>query len=319
MTNVTHRDPPATSEINEPADEYGMIDVIKSTNKTPVHKVEKIVKEVFAPQSECHFAHGEQHKDAVCAPKPILNKMTEFVRSKGKPANNPKQVVNTMKELLDCNSESCLFKRKDFVEFAKITNIEDILNKFYKPAGAATNFNLLSNFNIDDVLDQFEKRFKDRKFLHIPFQMRDFERVGTELATVNLAAKFREGYKTFGVVLNTDWSKNQGIHWYCLFGEHYGDHIEIEYFNSSGKAPLPETEAWMQKTKHFLEKELKIPVKLVYSTGIEFQFDNHSCGVYTLAYIWLRLEKVPPTWFRADNFYDDLMHMLRKNLFRWEI
>lgn len=280
---------------------------------------DKVVENIFKPTSECHFVHGEQKQGAVCAPNPVVEKMKEFIQHKGRNVpNNPKQIVDNMKELLDCHSESCIFKRSDFVAFAKIANIEELLNKFYKPSGAATNFNLLSNFNIDDVLDQFEKKFKDRKFLHIPFQMRDFQTVGTELARVDLAKKFKEGYKTFGVVLNTDWSKNQGIHWYCLFGENYDDKIVIEYFNSSGKQPLPETEVWLQKTKHHLEKEMKKPVELVYSTGIEFQFDNHSCGVYSLAYIWLRLEKVAPSWFRADNFNDDRMHKLRKNLFRWE-
>ncbi len=310
MSSITHEDLPAANEENSP---------IQSSDETDKHlpdnKIDKVVHEVFNTVNECNFAH---EKKEVCAPAEIVNKMHHYVKHKGRNAKTPKEVVKNMKELLNCNSESCIFKRPDFVEFAKIANIEDILNKFYKPQGSATDFGLLSNFNIDNVLDQFEKRFKNRKFLHIPFQMRDFEKVGTELATIDLAKKFREGYKTFGVVLNTDWSKNQGIHWYCIFGEKYDDKIVIEYFNSSGNPPLPETEAWLQKTKHYLEKEMKIPVELHYSTGIEFQFDNHSCGVYTLAYIWLRLEKVPPTWFRADNFNDPRMHKLRRNLFRWE-
>jgi hypothetical protein len=279
-------------------------------------KIDAVVDKVFNRVNECHFAKSNDEEGQVCAPNEMLEKMKAFAKAKGKNVpNNPKAVVQHMKDLLNCNSESCIFKRKDFVEFAKVANLEDIINTFYKPSGPATNFGLLSNFNIDDVLDQFEKRFAHRKFLHIPFQMRDFEKVGTELATIDLAEKLKSKYKTFGVVLNTDWSKNQGIHWYCIFGENYGDKIIIEYFNSSGKPPLPETEAWLQKTKHHLQKQLKIPVKIVYSTGIEFQFDNHSCGVYSLAYIWLRLEQVPPTWFRSDNFGDARMHSLRRNLF----
>jgi hypothetical protein len=275
-----------------------------------------IAEDIFNDINECHFGSG---KKSVCSPKSVISKMKTFVEKNGqKVDNDPKKIISTMKNMLNCESESCLLKRKDFVEFANEHNLKDVLDKFFKPSGPATHFGLLSNFNIDDVLDQFEKRFDNRKFLHIPFQMRDFEKVGTQLATTDLADKFREKYNTFGVVLNTDWSSGGGIHWFCIFGENLGNKIELEYFNSSGKEPLPEVQAWLQKTKHYLQKELKIPVEIRYTTGIRFQSDEHSCGVYCLCYIWLRLEKVPPTWFKPELFGDQQMHKVRKNLFRHE-
>ena len=54
-----------------------------------------------------------------------------------------------MKTLLDCNSESCIYKKKEFIEFAKIHNVKEILDNIFKPEGPATNFGLLSNFNIE--------------------------------------------------------------------------------------------------------------------------------------------------------------------------
>lgn len=287
-----------------------------SINK-PV-KIEAITNAVFDTHDECAFT--KDNKDPVCSPRHIVKKMEEFAKSKGKNTNgDPVKTVTTMKELLNCRSESCILKRKDFVAFAKVANFEDILDRFFKPDGPSHNFNLLSNFNIDDVLDQFETRFASRSFLHIPFQMRDFEKVGTQLATIDLAEKFKSGIKTFGVVLNTDVSTGRGIHWFCLFGEDIGDKIILEYFNSSGKPPLAEVQAWLQKTKHYLNKQLNKPVDIHYSTGIQFQDDDHSCGVYCLCYIWLRLEQVPPNWFSRENFNDSLMHKARKNLFRHEV
>jgi len=279
-------------------------------------KATSLADKVFNATDECHFA-GD--KKAVCSPKNVIKVMKEFVEQKGRNIeNDPIKIVGTMKELLDCNSESCILKRKDFTEFAKGHDLERILKQFFKPEGPATHFGLLSNFNIDDVLDQFEERFANRKFLHIPFQMRDFAKVGTQLATIDIADKFRTKYKTFGVVLNTDYSTGRGIHWFCLFGEDLGNKIILEYFNSSGKEPLPEVQAWLQKTKHHLAKTLKKPVEVHYSTGIKFQDDEHSCGVYCLCYIWLRLERVDAKWFKSDNFNDDKMHKARKNLFRHE-
>ena len=272
---------------------------------------DELVSKIFNAPSECAFTATQ---GAVCSPKHIVDKMADFLKTKDR---NAKKIVNTMKERMNCNSESCILKSEEFKRFAQISGIDTILDEFFKPSGPSQTFGLLSNVNIDNVLDQLEKRFKG--FLHIPYQMRDFANVGSELARVDLADQFmNKGIKTFGVVLNTDWSSGRGIHWYCLFGSKTGNKIIIEYFNSSGLAPLPETQAWLQKTKHYLTiKGLDADIK--YSTGIQFQNDDHSCGVYCLMYIWLRLEGVPHSWFTADNFDDSFMHKARKVLFRHEV
>lgn len=276
---------------------------------------DKVAKKIFHEQTECKFGTDGKR---VCSPKSIVNKMADFAEAKGVSVkkDTPEQVVKKVKNLLNCNAESCILKRKDFVSFAKLHNFEQILNRFFKPEGPSKETGLLSNFNIDEVLDQLADKFTDRKFLHIPFQMRDFEQIGSELSRVDLAKEFASGTKTFGVVLNTDYSSGGGIHWFCLFGENYDDKIMLEYFNSSGNAPLPEVQAWLQKNKHYLEKKMKKPVVIHETTGRQLQYDNHSCGVYCLCYIWLRLEGNPPQWFNSENFNDRLMLKARKNLFR---
>lgn len=280
-----------------------------------VKNSEKLVGQIFGKPSECAFTKDQ---GPVCSPKNVVNKMAEFLKVNDTevPSDSIK-IINTMKERMNCNSESCVLKSKEFVEFAKLTRVNNILEEFFKPEGPATHFGLLSNFNIDGVLDQLSEKFPH--FLHIPFQMRDFEKVGSELARVDLAKEFKNGKQSFGVVLNTDWSDGRGIHWYCIYGEKKNGKIQLEYFNSSGKEPLPETQAWLQKTKHYLSKELKIPIEVKYTTGIQFQNDEHSCGVYCLMYLWLRLEGVSNNWFKADNFNDEFMHRARRVLFRHEV
>jgi hypothetical protein len=277
-----------------------------------VKSPEKLVERIFNKQSECAFS---KEQGTVCSPKQIIDTMAKFLDIKK--VDDHVEIVNKMKEQTGCNSESCIFKDPKFLQFAKLSKNKHLLDEFFKPTGPATHFGLLSNFNIDEVLDQLCERFPN--FLHIPFQMRDFEKVGSELARVDLAKEFRNGKQCFGVVLNTDWSSGLGIHWYCLFGEKKHDKIHLEYFNSSGKEPLPETQAWLQKTKHYLTKEMQIPVEIKYSTGIQFQNDEHSCGVYCLMYLWLRLEGVNNEWFNTENFNDAFMHKARKVLFRHEV
>lgn len=267
------------------------------------NKVEKILEN----KSECKFGDNKR----VCSPKNIITKMAEMIEVK---SNDDHAIVETIKKKLNCDSESCVLKSKEFLEFANMASADHILNEFFKPEGPDAPTGLLSNFNIDDVLSQLEQTFDG--FLHIPFQMRDFQEISTELAKVDLVHEFKKGVKKFGVVLNTDYSRGKGIHWYCIFGENFGNKINIEYFNSSGREPLPETQAWLQKTKHYLTREMKIPVEIIYNTGIQFQNDQHSCGVYCLMYIWFRLQGFTSKWFKPENFNDDMMLKARKVLFR---
>lgn len=318
--SILDSDNPSYSDLGDGVIDKSVMPVpindISGGRTLPEKTIEKLVTAAVDKPSECHFT---KEQGAVCSPKNIVNKMAEFLKTKGITSipKDPVKIVGNLKDMMNCNSESCIIKQPEFIKFAKIANINELLDNFFKPEGPATHFGLLSNFNIDDVLDQLQEKFQG--FLHIPFQMRDFEKVGSELATIDLAEKFRSGIKSFGVVFNTDWSTGRGIHWYCIFGEKHPDKIVIDYFNSSGNAPQPEIQAWLQKTKHYLSKELKIPVEIKYSIGIKFQNDEHSCGVYCLMYIWLRLEGVPGNWFRKDNFGDALMHKARKALFRHEV
>ena len=128
--------------------------------------IKSLVTEVFNKPSECAF---DKEQGPVCSPKNIVVKMAEFVESKTNKKmdiKKPHVIVGTMKEMMNCNSESCVIKRPEFVQFAKIAKIDTILDEFFKPSGPATHFGLLSNYNIDEVLDQLEEKFQG--FLHIP-------------------------------------------------------------------------------------------------------------------------------------------------------
>lgn len=281
--------------------------------------ISDIVKNIFYEKTECHFSKGNQ---PVCSPSHVVEKMKKFLKKNNtNTGNSNEQIVSNMKNYLNCDSESCIFKNREFLDFAKINNLDEFLQQIFKPVGPTKQYGLLSNFNIDDVLDQLEKTFPERKFLHIGYQMIDFQdpHINTQLATVDLKDQFlNKGIKTFGVVLNTDKTAGHGKHWFCLFGEYYGDKIDIEYFNSSGNCPPPEVQIWLNKKKHELTKEMNIPVNIIYHQGAAYQIDTHSCGVYCLCYIWGRLSGIPARWFsNRDHFTDNMMHEARDNLFRY--
>ncbi len=279
----------------------------------------EIVKQILNNNNECDYKGTFDKNVDSCIPDLYINKIKSTVlkdtdhTGAAHGHKSKKDIVEKAKKKLGCDSESCVIVKT--ADKLGIGDVTAFLQKYFKPHGPHNSFGLLSNVNIDEMLKKLSEQFPTRKFLHIPYQMRDFDAVKSELATVNIANEFANGHRTFGVVLNTDVSTGGGIHWFCLFGEKRGDNIQLEYFNSSGRPPLEEVQILLNRMKSSVEQ--KWNTKIYYSTGINFQQDNHSCGVYCVAYIWFRLLGIPAQWFRAENFNDGLMHAMRKYVFRW--
>jgi hypothetical protein len=232
----------------------------------------------------------------------------------------PKKVISNIDrkkvmKKIGCEDELCVAKKV----------MPQLVKDYFKPKGPRNNDNLLSNFDIDDVLDGWCKS-KFPTFYHIYYQMIDFGKTNSELARVDVAAMFHEkNYNCMGVVLNTDVSSGRGKHWFCMFvdwrkknkGQHKDDRdlLTLEYFNSSGNKPRPEVEGWLIATHHRLAAA-NIKSEIIQNRR-QHQIDsNTECGPYSLYYIWSRLHGVPYTKFHNKRIEDKDMYKFRKVLFR---
>jgi hypothetical protein len=203
-----------------------------------------------------------------------------------------------------------------------------------KPDGPADTTALLSNFDIDAVLTEWKKKFP--KFHPCSFSMIDFEQKGDELSTVNIADLLAEGAETFGVVINTDTYQGTGKHWMALFIDlrdistisndgnsgNSGGNISIEFFNSTGDKEgriargekFPQIKAWIEKMAAQVRAAGLTPRRqLVLYTHQKLQTE---CGVYSLYYIWNRLNGTTPAEISNNRIPDEDMHKFRKFLFR---
>ena len=245
-------------------------------------------------KSECIY-----ETDGVCSPKTVLEAIGERLSID---EYDPTQLIFKAKEQLGCDSESCVITRT-------LDEPKEVLDKYFLPAGPRSSKELLDNFNIDDVLEMWKKQFDG--FYHIFYQMIDFNECGTELARIDLAELKRDGYKSVGVVLNTDVSTGRGIHWFCIFCDLTVTPATVEYFNSSGNPPRPEVHAWLVKTKKMM------PVKVIIVSNIEHQKDTETeCGPYALYFIWSRLNGISYKEFDKKRIKDSVMFAFRKTLFR---
>lgn len=262
--------------------------------------------------SECAFHINSD----TCLEDKVINELTTFATNIKSIKGNPTTVIKKLKKEYNCTNESCLLTQTEIVNKLGNDVVEKQLRERFKPEGPYNSNEWFSNFNIDDVLSQIETKYRYKKFLHISFQMRDFEKSGGELSKIDLVQKYKEGIRCFGVVFNTDYSHGNGLHWFAIFGDLNKEPFTIEYFNSSGEEPLPEISKWMKDTKNKFKLAGKDANDIVV-TKIVNQRDNHSCGSYSLYYIISRLDGVDSTYFTNNKIGDELMHEFRKNyLFR---
>jgi len=224
------------------------------------------------------------------------------------------QIIEEAKKATDCQTESCVVdKLTPQIGYHKA---QEELKERFKPEGPSHSTDLLSNFNIDDVMAQWVKKFN--RFYHITFQMIDFAKMRTELATIDFQKHYNNSNKdTFGVILNTDVSTGGGIHWFALFVDFRSNPITLEYFNSSGEFPYPQVHEWLNDKKFELEDKFGAPVKIVIVGDVQYQKDHHSCGPYSLFYIYGRLNGYSPKIFKNTDLVNDRnMLEFRKHLFR---
>ena len=219
-------------------------------------------------KNECFVQH-----DGVCANPKVVKEMQNFLKkeySLDTPDNSTK-VVDTMKKVLGVETEAEILQNSNFRRQIGSREVQQILNSNFKEKGPHNSTALLDNFNIDGTLEKWAKNSKElfgKNFYHIPFQMIDFDKVGSELSTVSIPGLIEKRFDCFGCVLNTDVSTGGGKHWFCIYGDlqHSGsetDPYTIEFFNSSGNPPTREVNFWLEKTCADIMKTLKKHAEIV--------------------------------------------------------
>lgn len=257
-----------------------------------------------------------------CAPTEVVDKLKQVIGNYGaglsKIIIDDKIVLSTLKTKLGCENETCVLKHPDISNIVGADTVNKIIHENFKPIGPRNNTNWFSNNDIDSVLRQVQKKYTDKKFLHIEFQMIDFAKIGTALAKLDWPTKYSEGYRTFGTVFNTDKSTGRGQHWFSIYAsvEDSEPYFTLEYFNSSGEDPMDEIVSWMKDVKLQWQPFFVKKIKDMVVTHIVNQEDNHSCGAYSLYYIMSRLSGTPCQYFAHNAIGDENMLEFRKYLFR---
>lgn len=215
-----------------------------------------------------------------------------------------------------CSTERCWAKQLGVSE-----------NKFFRPPMPMEWKNnstaWLSNFDIIDVLKQYEQQHNDFIFLGpspIDFdtRLKQNQCVEKSLCMLDLKSLARQKKHRVGIVFNLDRHDESGSHWVAMF-----IHIldgKIYYYDSYGLPPPPEIFALMDRLSYQGQQ-----IQSTYSQlGNNFithynqnrhQFKNSECGMYCLFFITSMLARNDFQAFVSNGLNDDQMNQYRQFYF----
>jgi hypothetical protein len=245
-------------------------------------------------------APSKTYKDGSCFTLKSLKKIAESYNIKN-PMNKikisddkeglVKELENKMKNT--CSDQTC-WLRTDFV---KAMNDEEIENNTFRPTGPDNKKEWLSTTDINNVVSQYQEKFKDFLFLGaVPADFLELEILG--IKDLNFNELNKEGKNKIGMVINLDESWKSGSHWVALYANL--DKDQIYYFDSFGKKPYKRTKKFINKifTYMYKNKYKKNPrINDIIKAGAsikdfdvkynskQHQFSNTECGVYSMNFI----------------------------------
>jgi len=303
----------------------GVKNKIQKNDKTIVtfknHNHNNSIKNVNLKKINCSPKSKGEINDFSCYTNKSLYKLRDLWNARHPDvkitSNSPKEIHRFITEKLSgvCNKESCWLKQK--AEFGPLQS--DMADSFApeSPAEWKKNPNeWLSSIDIMNVMKQYEKAYKCFDFIGptpIDFDTRKLygECVWDELCNFSLEDQIKHGKTKIGIIFNTDPHNRPGQHWISMF-------INIKkkkifFFDSTGDKPLPEIMALVERIKEQgLNLKKKINFKFDSNEGIEHQYGNTECGIYSLYFIVHMLEdKMTEHYLKTHILKDEYMNKFR--------
>lgn len=232
-------------------------------------------------------------------------------------SNSPKEIHKILSENLKdiCNNEACWLKQKTI--FGKLeSELSDSFAPESPPEWKKNPNEWLSSIDIMKVMKQYEKAYKCFDFIGptpINFNSRKLygECVWEELCNFNLKNLINKGITKIGIIFNTDPDYKSGQHWISMF-------INIKkktifFFDSTGD-PAPKEVKDLINNIIEQGRNLRKPVnfKIDSNEGVEHQYGNTECGIYSIFFIVHMLEdKLTEYYLKTHILKDEYMEKFR--------
>jgi hypothetical protein len=320
--------------------------------KHPLHKTHKrpLLKKPKKKMNCSPFVKGKTASENTCYTKDILFKIRDAYNNthihsqitKNPPihTNNPDEIISELTERLNCEKEDCWLKetlKQNHIELDKLIFAPD------KPDEWKINPNeWLSNFDIADVLRQYEKSNSYFKFIGptpIDFDYKKSTNVCVwdELCNFSLDDYIKKQITDIGIIFNLDKHTGRGTHWVSMY-INIPDKLIFYYDSASNRTPteiknLVKRIQEMSKNSNFIHSinlntkqsrkkhhQPSIGFKYIENYPNQHQQSNTECGMYSLYFIITMLDKSISLnrkikMFKYDKIKDKSVEKLRNIYF----
>jgi len=240
-------------------------------------------------------------------------------------SNDPKDIHARLSGYMSamCNKESCWIKQTK--HFGEVSH--EFIDSFAPESPDKWKLNpneWLSSVDIMKVMKQYEKAYKCFDFIGpspIDFDTKlvDGECVWEELCNFQVSDQIKKGKNKIGIIFNTDPHNKGGQHWFSMF-------INIKtkkifFFDSVGDKPAPEIQVLVDRIIKQGEK-MNPPIHFTFDSneGVEHQYGDTECGIYSLFFIVHMLEdKITDHYLKTHILKDEYMHKFRNVYFNDEL
>lgn len=219
-----------------------------------------------------------------------------------------------------CNNEACWLKQSGLLG-NDVSQDKELTESFApeSPPEWKDNPNeWLSNIDIMKVMKQYEKAYPCFDFMGpspINFDTKKLHGrcVWEELCNFNLKEQIDKGKTKIGIIFNTDKDTGPGQHWISMF-------INLKkkvifFFDSVGDPAPKEIDVFVKRIQQQGE-QLGMTLKYDSNEGVEHQYGNTECGIYSIFFIVHMLEdKVTEDYIKTHILKDKYMEKFRNVYF----
>ncbi len=180
-------------------------------------------------------APNNKFEDGSCYTLESLQKIATAFNAQDKNKNNKINISNDKNELLNQLTKKISECQSCWLRTELVKNInDDNINETFRPVGPEGKKEWLSTTDINDVVEQYQEKYKDFVFLGaVPYDFMELKMLGIQ--NINLDKLVKDGKTKIGLVINLDEHNQDGSHWVALFANLKNK--EIYFFDSVGDKP----------------------------------------------------------------------------------
>lgn len=250
--------------------------------------------------------------------------------------NDKRHLVLSLTDRLNdrCKDQLCWLKQK----FVKELKNEDLFNNTFRPIGPEGKFEWLNTTQINDVMNQYEKKYNDFKFFGaVPIDFDELPFLG--IKDIDFDELYKNNKKKIGFVFNLDEHWKNGSHWVALYSDL--ENSQVYFFDSYGKRPekrirnlVKRISRWCHgqhnckevcsvtdNSESYMRRDYKNKVED--NINVEYnrnrhQYKNSECGVYSLNFILRLLNGHSYEDITNNKVLDDEINECRDVYFRFK-